>query len=158
MSMDPDQAERLALEAIDALRSFDPDKKKPDRGPPDTIWRAIDAGVLSDENTVKWARIVAADVVKNVIDNKADSQDRPKRALLALKLHGPGGQHYIEKRALELILGWERFRALLNGHTYTVPTPAEAANTLKKAGHFEALTPREVTNIISKWPIMMRQE
>lgn len=158
MSIDPDQAERLALEAIYALRSFDPDRKRPVRGPSDTIWRAIDAGVLSDEDTVKWARIIAAGVVKNVIDNKADPQDRPRRALSALRLHGPGGQNYTEKRALDLILGCERYRALLNGRTYILPTPAEAADLLKKDGYFEALTTREVTNIISKWPNMMRQK
>lgn len=82
----PDQDERLALDALDALRDFDWSSKRPSRGRVDTIWRAIAAGVLSDEDAARWARSIAQDVVEHVIEDT--SSDRSERALKALKLSG----------------------------------------------------------------------
>jgi hypothetical protein len=147
--------ERLALEALDALREFDPSKCN-QRGPIDTIWRAIAAGVLSDEDTARWARIVAVDVVKHVIDDKDVPEDRPRRALSALQLSSRGGDHYIANRDLERMIGWGRFRAYLRGEAYVKPGPAEAARMLSAEGHFEGLTIREITNRVGKWLSNMR--
>lgn len=147
--------ERLALEALDALREFDPLRINK-RGPIDTIWRAIAAGVLSDEDTARWARIVAADVVKNVLDDKEVPEDRPRRALSALQLSSRGADHYIERKELERMMGWERFRAHLRGEAYVNRGPAEAARMLSAEGHFEGLTIREMTNRVGKWLSNMR--
>ena len=148
----------LALAALGAFRTFDTDQKTKYRGPVDTIWRAIHAGVLSDEDTIKWARIVAHDVVKNVIDDKGDPENRPKRALKALQISGIDKKHYIEKIALEHLFALDKIAAALGGKTFILPAPAQAARLLKAEGYFEALTVREITNIINKWPFMMREQ
>lgn len=147
--------ERLALEALDALREFDPAKHKK-RGPIDTIWRAIAAGVLSDEDTARWARIVAADVVKNVIENKEMPEDRPRRALSALQLSGSADEHFIERSDLKRMISWEKYRSSLSGEAYTDPSPIEAAEMLRKEGHFEGYATRSITNRVGKWLSKMR--
>ena len=147
--------EMLALEAIYALREFDPAKPKV-RGPIDTIWRAIAAGVLSDEDTARWARIVAADVVKHVIDDKDVPEERPRRALSALQLSSRGGGHYIEETALKRMIRWEQYLSSLRGAEYAYPSPIEAAEMLRKEGYFEGYTSRSITNRVGKWLSNMR--
>jgi hypothetical protein len=147
--------ERLALEALDALRDFDPLKTQK-RGPVDTIWRAIAAGVLSDEDTARWARIVAADVVKNVIDNKEVPEERPRRALSALQLSGQADEHFIEKSDLERMISWEQYLSSLRGEDYAYPSPIKAAEMLRKEGYFEGYTNRNITNRVGKWPRELR--
>lgn len=130
----PDQDERLALDALNALRDFDWSSKKPSRGRVDTIWRAIAAGVLSDEDVARWARSIAQDVVEHVIQDT--SSDRSERALKALKLSGKAEAGFSEKAALKGALAIPRLVAALTGKPFVLPTPAQAGDILRKEGHY----------------------
>lgn len=52
----------------------------------ETIWKAINNNNLNDEDTAYWCRLIAKDVVKNVIENRIEGRD--DRALHSLKLVG----------------------------------------------------------------------
>ena len=52
----------------------------------ETIWKAINNNNLNDEDTAYWCRLIAKDVVENVIEKRAEGRD--DRALQALKLAG----------------------------------------------------------------------
>jgi hypothetical protein len=52
----------------------------------ETIWKAINNNNLNDEDTAYWCRLIAKDVVENVIEKRHEGRD--DRALQALKLAG----------------------------------------------------------------------
>lgn len=150
----PDQDERLAL---DALRHFDWSSRRPSRGEVDTIWRAIAGGLLSDEDTARWARLIAQDVVKYVIADT--SSDRSERALKALKLSGKAEAGFSEHAALRSAFAIPRLVAALTGRPFVAPTPAQAADILRNNGSYNG-TPRKAANdragrvlkkLLAKW-------
>jgi hypothetical protein len=153
----PDQDERLALDALEALRHFDWSSRRPSRGAVDTIWRAIAGGLLSDEDTARWARSIAQDVVEYVIADT--SSDRSERALKALKLSGKAEAGFSEHAALKSALAIPRLVATLTGKPFVVPTPAQAAEILHKEGSYVGV-PRKAANdragrvlkkVLAKW-------
>lgn len=139
----PDQDERLALDALEALRDFDWSSKKPSRGRVDTIWRGIAAGVLSDEDAARWARSIAQDVVEHVIEDT--SSDRSERALKALKLSGKAEAGFSEEAALKSALAIPRLVAALTGRPFVAPTPAQAGEILREEGRYVGI-PRKASN------------
>lgn len=153
----PDQDERLALDALEALRDFEWSSKRPSRGKVDTIWRAIAAGVLSDEDAARWARSIAQDVVEHVIEDT--SSDRSERALKALKLSGKAEAGFSEEAALKSALAIPRLGALLAGKPFVMPTPAQTADILRQEGSYVGV-PRKAANdragrvlkrLLAKW-------
>lgn len=153
----PDQDERLALDALEVLRDFDWSSKKPSRGRVDTIWRAIAAGVLSDEDAARWARSVAQDVVDYVIQDT--SSDRSERALKALKLSGKAEAGFSEEATLKRTLALPRLAAALTGRDFVVPTSAQAGDILRQEGSYVGV-PRKAANdrarrvlekLLAKW-------
>jgi hypothetical protein len=147
-----DEEVRLLMDAVFALRSFclsDPKSRR--RGRVDAIWRAIAAGILVDKDAALWAKIVATDVVKNVIDKKDNAEDRPKRALAALKLSGREERHYSDLMALQGFLAIRRIPSLLCGTYHAPESPAELAKTLKEQGYFKGLSDRQAADVIRKW-------
>lgn len=77
----------------------------------DPIWRAIAADLLNDEDTARWARRIAQNVVRHVLDDK--SQDRDDRALRALCLYGQGQRDELAERRLNEVLVFERLAGAL---------------------------------------------
>lgn len=141
----------LLLDAVSALRSFSPSNPESRRrGRVDAIWRAIAAGILVDEDAAQWAKIVARDVVENVIDTKDDPEDRPKRALAALKLSGREERHYSDLLALKGFVAMRRIHSLLRD-THHAESPAELAKALKKQGYFKHLSERQAADVVRKW-------
>jgi hypothetical protein len=153
----PDHDERLALDALEALRHFDWNSRKPSRGAVDVIWRAIATGLLSDEDTARWARQIGKDVVKHVIEDT--STDRPERALRALKLSGKTEAGFSEQAALKYALASRRLVSALTGKPFVSPTPAEAADILRAQGFYQGVqrkagndrARRVLKNLLAKW-------
>lgn len=120
-----DDDELLLDQARSALAAIEMDGKI-HRGRVDPIWRAIAADLLNDEDAARWARRIAKNVVRDVLDDK--SQDRDDRALKALCLIGQGQDPNVGHTAamLEVILAFERLagaQARLLGHSVkSMPT------------------------------------
>ena len=159
----PDQDERLALDALEALRDFDWSSRKPTRGRVDTIWRAIAAGVLSDEDAARWARSIAQDVVEHVIQDT--SSDRSERALKALKLSGKAEAGFSEEVALKSALAIQRLGAALTGKSFVLPTPAQAGDILREEGIYTEVKRKaandragRVLKALAKWVGRERKE
>ena len=149
--------ERLALDALEALRNFDWNSRKPSRGKVDVRWRAIATGLLSDEDTARWAQQIAKNVVKHVIEDT--SSDRSERALKALKLTGKAEAGYSEQVALSGALAVQRLVSALTGKTFVPPTPAEAGDILRAQGSYQDINRkvgndrarRALKNLLAKW-------
>jgi hypothetical protein len=149
--------ERLALDALEALRNFDWNSTKPSRGKVDVIWRAIATGLLSDEDTARWAQKIAKNVVKHVIEDT--STDRPERALKALKLTGKAEAGYSEQVALSGTLASKRLVSALTGKAFVPPTPVEAADILRAQGSYQGIkrkagndrAGRALKNLLANW-------
>ena len=74
--------------ALSELFTSGEPQKMPTRAQSDVIWRGIAAGALSDASIAKWAMWVGKDIVANVIDSKCSAQEKPRKALRAIKLSG----------------------------------------------------------------------
>jgi len=99
--------EKLWFAAVTALRQYEESKKTPPREGVEASWRAIDhGGLLSDEDTAKWAKFVAKDVVENVLvqDQKMDSNQRVHQQAAALKIVGHAAKNMEEFEALKWLL------------------------------------------------------
>jgi hypothetical protein len=75
----------------------------------EAIWRAIDADVLCDADVAQWCRLIAKDVVENVIADRRERRD--DRALQALRL-GRNIQNADEKAFVKQWLGYWTLSAL----------------------------------------------
>lgn len=156
-AQDASDDELLALDALEALRHIDWSSRKPSRGKVDVIWRAIAAGLLSDEDTARWARQIAKNVVKDVIEDT--SSDRPERALKALKLTGKTEAGFSEQIALRDALAYRRLTSALTGKPFISPTPAEAGDLLRAQGSYLGIkrkagndrAGRALKNLLAKW-------
>jgi hypothetical protein len=98
----PPDEERLLIKAYEALRdgslSLNDEtlsKNAPTREQAHAVWMTIAKGILPDDDTVRWARWVARDVVENVLNDK--STQRANRSLKALKLSGHGNSKRADK-------------------------------------------------------------
>ena len=99
------EEEKLWFAAVTALKQYEETKKTPPRAGVEAIWRAIaHGGLLSGEDTAKWAKFVAEDVVKNVIDETKEPHRRPNRAAAALKIVGHAENNIEELEELRNIL------------------------------------------------------
>ena len=99
------EEEKLWFAAVTALKQYEETKKTPPRAGVEAIWRAIaHGGLLSDEDTAKWAKFVAEDLVKNVIDETKEPHRRPYRAAAALKIVGHAEKNIEELEELRNIL------------------------------------------------------
>lgn len=146
----PKEEFELLVNAVSALRSFSPSNPESRRrGRVDAIWRAIDAGIMSDEDAARWAKIVAEDVVKNVINKKDEPENRPKRALAALQLSGREERHGSDWQVLESAI--QVIGRLEHGGHYVPQSPAQLAKTLKAWGYFDGLTDRQAADKVRKW-------
>lgn len=146
----PPEDIKLLIEGVSALRSFSPSNPESRRrGRVDAIWRAIDAEIMCDEDAARWAKIVAENAVKNVIDKKNPPEDRPKRALAALQLCGREERHSADWQHLELAL--QVIGRLAHGGHYVPQSPAKRAKALMLWGHFDGLTERQAADKIRKW-------
>ncbi len=106
-----DKEEQLLFRALGALKAVENDGSLL-RGDVDLIWRAIAANLLNDRDTARWARRIAREVVSNVIDDVGRSEDRPKRALRALRIIGSRDTNFDELEALKDEIANEKY---LNG-------------------------------------------
>lgn len=61
----------------------------------ETIWKAINNNNLNDEDTAYWCRLIAKDVVENVIEKRVEGRD--DRALHSLKLVGSHAKTVTER-------------------------------------------------------------
>lgn len=138
MSDKIDCDEQLALAALSALRHFDWNTEKPSRGAVDTIWRAIAQELLSEEETTRWARQIAKSVVQNVIEDK--SADRPKRALIALRLHGKAEPDFVSRSILMSEMALPNLGAVLHGKDFRPPTQSKAADILRDHGLYSDIS------------------
>jgi hypothetical protein len=131
---------------------LDLDKNIPERKAADAVWRAIYLGILDDRDTLLWTRWVAAHVVNFVIDDKSCPEDRPKRALKAIKLRGQGGTEDHDDDELD----WADtkiclMRALAKIDSSIRPaSPTDLAKDLKKRGLFPNRTVKSVADLIRK--------
>ncbi len=140
----------LLLDAVSALRSFSRSNPRTlRRSRVDAIWRAVAAGILSDEDAARWAKIVAEDVVKNVIDKKNPPEDRPKRALAALQLSGREQKLCSGLRLLDSAM--QVIEPEAHGRNRARQSPAKQAKALMKWGHFEGGTEKQAADKIRKW-------
>jgi hypothetical protein len=125
-----EEAEEMLFDALDALRAIEVEGK-PARRHVDIIWRAIAKGVLNDEDTTKWARRIAGNVVEDVIENKSGQSERARRALAALELHDQGDTRHRERRILEEILMIQRLASKLNQLTGGEPIKISRRDLLR---------------------------
>lgn len=146
----PPEDIKLLIEGVSALRSFSPSNPESRRrGRVDAIWRAVAAGILFDEDAARWAKIVAEDVVKNVIDKKDEPENRPKRALAALQLSGREERHCSDWQVLESAI--QVIERWAHGGHYTAQSPAQRAKALREWGYFDGLTDRQAADKVRKW-------
>lgn len=138
MSDEVDSDEQLALAALSALRGFDWNSNRPSRGAVDTIWRAIARELLSEEDTARWARQIAKNVVKNVIEGT--DTGRPERAIIALRLQGRAEPDFVARTALEHELAMPRLVAVLNGEKFGPTKPAKTADILRNLGFYSGIS------------------
>lgn len=80
------------------------DQNPTERGPIDAIWRAAAENKLSNEDAAEWMSIIAKRVVKEVIEFKGPTKERPPAAIAALGLRGKIDKLYHHRRALKLFL------------------------------------------------------
>lgn len=150
------------IAALTPIRSFDfdnlirtqldLDKNIPERKAADAVWRAIYLGILDDRDTLLWARWVAAHVVNFVIDDKSCPEDRPKRALKAIKLRGQGGTEDQDDDELDFAdtkIRLMRAMAKIDS-SVSPPSPTDLANGLKNIGLFPDRTVKSIADLIRK--------
>ena len=140
------EEERLWFAAVTALRQYEETKKTPPREGVEAIWRAIDhGGLLSDEDTAKWAKFVAEDVVKNVIDETKEPNRRPYRAAAALKIVGHAEKNIEEYEELK----WLLFRSAVIRLKIKDPnTPIDERKELEKDPLFMRLSPTALAEVL----------
>lgn len=103
-----DDEEKLLFGALEALKAVE-NEGSSRRADVDLIWKAIAADLLNDEDTARWARRIAVDIVSNVINDSSSPEDRPKRALRALKIIGPEDKNNDAMSALMWIIETEKY-------------------------------------------------
>ncbi len=150
------------IAALTPIRSFDfdnliriqldLDNNIPERKAADAVWRAIYLGILGDRDTLLWARWVAAHIVNFVIDDKSFPEDRPRRALKAIKLRSQGGSE--DQDDDELVFAYTKIRLIralekVDG-SISPPSPTDLANELKQIGLFPDRTVKSVADLIRK--------
>jgi len=153
-----DEDEEVPYEALKALKAVERDGKK-GRGPVDLIWRAIADDDLSDEDTARWARSIAQQVVKNVIDDKSGSPgERARRALQALRLYGPEDEPYRERQVLEFILAVEGLSHIEGGGLFERPpnfgpvkfTRSELLGRMRDQGCYDGVRDKDALKRIDR--------
>lgn len=108
------------------------------------FWEELANGGIDRQDAAYWAEEIAERVVMNVLNAK--SQDRPRKALTALGLHGAAGNHWKERDHVKMR---EEFGALAKeaGHSFT-STRREVAQRMLNTGYFEGLSVEQVIKAI----------
>jgi hypothetical protein len=126
----------LACDSLAATRKDG--KRSSERS--EAIWRAIDADVLCDADVARWCRLIAKDVVANVIADRSERRD--DRALQALRL-GRNIQNHAEKAFVRQWLAYWDLGAFQAQHEGK-PRPAKKEKRLLAAmraeGFYDGLT------------------
>lgn len=109
----------------------------------DAVWRAIAKGIMADEDTVLWAQWIASHIVKFVIDDPSEPENRPKRALKAIKLSGSGAKHSPEILEEDLMYAFFQLKNAVKkvkGNPQEKLRATQFAKQLKTMGHYPDLT------------------
>jgi len=140
------EEEKLWFAAVTALKQYEETKKTPPRAGVEAIWRAIaHGGLLSDEDTAKWAKFVAEDVVKNVIDETKERHRRPNRAAAALKIVGHAEKNSEEYEELQRLLF---LSALIRLKIKAPNTPIDERKELEKDPLSMRLSPTALAEVL----------
>ena len=155
--------EIILFRAIEALKTVEGSPKKmPLRADADAIWRAIAAGLLNSDDTVRWAQLVAVDVVEHVINDSSQQESRPERALNAIKLNGRADDNDGEYREVCQYLSIHRAGCQIMEIAFEEPSPPQIVKFLKTIGFWKDMPGHKARNragrLLKRWRSQDREE